>query len=419
MSQTDRKTADAATSGDAPVADVIVVGTGPSGLIASILLARSGFTTVLVGPAAPRDDRRTTALLDSSVRILDRLGLWPAIAKHAAPLKLMRIVDDTKRLFRAPETVFDSAEIGLDAFGYNILNENLNAVLQEAAAQTPGLRRVEGFVTGIVHHEADCEVMVAGNGALRGTLLVGADGRNSRVRDAAGIDVKRWTYDQAALVLNLRHTLTHRDTSTEFHTPSGPFTLVPLADGRSSLVCVERPAEAERLAALPPETLSLELEKRAKSFLGKMQLDGDVQIYPLSGMTALQVAARRSALIGETAHVFPPIGAQGLNLSLRDIEALGRVLERARADGLDIGGDEVMARYERSRRTDIATRTTAVDLLNRTLLADFLPIQMLRSVGLYLAGRIPPLRKLMMREGVAPGFISARGDDSLLGRLSR
>ncbi|AXS40586.1 UbiH/UbiF family hydroxylase [Breoghania sp. L-A4] len=418
MSQSDRN-AENEKASRADVADVIIAGTGPSGLIAAILLARSGLDTVLVGPAAPRDDRRTTALLESSVRILDRIGLWPAIARHAAPLKRMRIVDDTKRLFRAPETVFDSAEIGLDAFGYNILNEDLNVILHDAAATTPSLRRVEGFVTGIVHHAHDCEVMVAGAGSLRARLLVGADGRNSRVREAAGIGVKRWNYDQAALVLNLRHDRPHHDTSTEFHTPSGPFTLVPLGDGRSSLVCVERPAEAERLTTLSPEALSLELERRAKSFLGKMRVDGPVQIYPLSGMTAEKVAAKRSALIGETAHVFPPIGAQGLNLSLRDIEALGHVLERARAEHLDIGGEEVMARYERARRTDIATRTTAVDLLNRTLLADFLPIQMMRSVGLYLAGRIPPLRKLMMREGVAPGFISARGDDSLLGRLSR
>lgn len=415
MSQPSHTAADQQTTN----ADVIVVGTGPSGLIAAILLARHGFETVLVGPSAPRDDKRTTALLESSVRILDDLGLWNSIRPHAAPLKLMRIVDDTKRLFRAPETLFDSAEIGLEAFGYNILNANLNAVLQETAAATKTLKRIEGFVTDIVHDETGCEVMVAGIGPIRGKLVVGADGRNSRVRDAAGIAVKRWNYDQAALVLNLRHERPHRDTSTEFHTPTGPFTLVPLSDGRSSLVCVESPGEAERLASLDPASLSLELERRAKSFLGKMQVDGDVQLYPLSGMTAQQVAAKRSALIGETAHVFPPIGAQGLNLSLRDIAALGKVLDTARTDALDIGGDEVMTRYEKARRTDIATRTTAVDLLNRTLLADFLPVQMMRSFGLYLAGRIAPLRKMMMREGVAPGFVGARGDDSLLGRLSR
>lgn len=400
-------------------ADIAVVGTGPSGLIAAIALARQGFDTVLVGPRAPRDDKRTTALLESSVQLLDRLGLWEAVRPHAAPLRVMRIVDDTGRLIRAPEVDFDCTEIGLEAFGYNILNADLNAALNAAADETPSLRRIEGFVTDIVRVEGGCEVLVAGDGRVRAALVVGADGRNSRVRDAAGITVKRWRYDQAALVLNLAHEYPHRDASTEFHTPSGPFTLVPLPGRRSSLVCVERPAEAERLAALPRDVLALELERRAKSFLGKMQVEGEIQVYPLSGMTAEKVAARRCALVGETAHVFPPIGAQGLNLSLRDIASLADVLETARKAARDIGGDEVLARYEASRRTDIATRTTAVDLLNRTLLADFLPVQLVRSFGLYLAGRIAPLRKLMMREGVAPGFVGQRRDEGLLGRLGR
>lgn len=414
MSQTETAQSDTLS------ADVTIVGTGPAGLIAAILLARHGFDTVLVGPKAPRDDKRTTALLESSVRILDDLGLWQAIEPHAAALKVMRIIDDTNRLIRAPEVDFDCGEIGLAAFGYNVLNAELNAVLQHAAEQSDNLRRIDGFVSDILHDEAGTEVFVAGNGRIRSKLLVGADGRNSRVREAAGIDVKRWSYDQAALVLNLRHDRPHRNASTEFHTATGPFTLVPLPGDepnfhRSSLVCVERPQEAERLAALETETLSLELERRAKSVLGKMQVDGDVQVYPLSGMTAERLAAKRSALIGETAHVFPPIGAQGLNLSLRDIATLGKVLDDARGEGLDIGSDNVLERYEAARRTDITTRTTAVDLLNRTLLADFLPVQLFRSFGLYLAGRIAPLRKMMMREGVAPGFVGARSDEGFLG----
>lgn len=384
--------------------EVAVIGTGPSGFIAALQLAARGIDTVLVGPGANTDDGRTTALLESSVRILHDIGIWDDIAPHTAPLRDMRIVDATGRLIRAPEVVFESAEIGLEAFGYNILNADLNRALAKRAEASEHLRHIEGFVTNIIPAEQSAAVQVAGVGEIRARLVVGADGRNSRVRDTAGIGVKRWTYDQAALVMNLSHEYPHRETSTEFHTPTGPFTLVPLPGRRSSLVCVVRPADAQRLAALPREELALEVERRARSFLGKLQIEGEVQLYPLSGMTAERVAARRCVLVGETAHVFPPIGAQGLNLSLRDIGALGEVLERARREGLDPGGDEVLGRYEAARLTDIRTRTTAVDLLNRTLMADFLPVQVVRSLGLYLAGRISPLRKFMMREGVAPGF---------------
>jgi 2-octaprenyl-6-methoxyphenol hydroxylase len=183
---------------------------------------------------------------------------------------------------------------------------------------------------------------------------------------------------------------------------------VPLPGDRSSLVCVVEPAEAERLAALPDEELSETVERRAHSILGKVAVEPGRGVFPLAVETAQRFAAARIVLVGEAAHVVPPIGAQGLNLGLRDAATIGELAVAARRDGLDLGSDEMLARYERLRRPDIATRTAAVDILNRTLLADFLPAHGLRGLGLYLLDQVGPLRRALMREGVAPSAFEPR-----------
>ncbi len=388
--------------------DVAVVGAGPSGMAMAIVLARHGFRTALVAPALPPEDDRTTALLESSVEMLRALDLWDSIEPHTAPLRHMRIIDATGRLLRAPEVVFDASELKLDAFGHNIQNTELNRELASACAAEADLVRLEDRMAGLSTASGRISLDLAGGGCVQAKLVIGADGRGSAVREAAGISVKSWRYPQAALVLNLEHDVPHHNHSNEFHTPTGPFTLVPLRGRRSSLVCVEQPEEAERLLAMDDEALSLELERRAASILGRMRVSGKRQVYPLGGLTAQAMAANRCALVGEAAHVFPPIGAQGLNLGLRDVASLAEILVAARRSGEDIGSDAVLARYERARRPDIASRTTAVDLLNRSLLSDLLPMQALRSAGLYVASRVPPLRRLLMREGIAPAMARPR-----------
>jgi 2-octaprenyl-6-methoxyphenol hydroxylase len=223
------------------------------------------------------------------------------------------------------------------------------------------------------------------------------------VRETVGIGVDEWRYDQAAVVCDLRHTLPHHDTSTEFHTPHGPFTLVPLAGGnRSSLVWVDRPEEAQRHAALSDGEIAAEIERRSHFILGSVTLDGPRQVFPLSGMTARAFAANRAMLVGEAAHLFPPIGAQGLNLGYRDVAALGDILDETLGkNGDDPGSPVATAAYDRARRGDILSRTAAVDALNRTLLSDFLPVQALRGLGLFLIDRVPMLRQMAMRQGVA------------------
>jgi 2-octaprenyl-6-methoxyphenol hydroxylase len=379
-----------------------VIGGGPAGLIAALALAHYGVPVRLVAKRPGRIDNRTTALLASSVAALEALGVWDACRAHAAPLRVMRIADDTGRLWRAPEVRFEAAEIGLAAFGWNIENQHLVAALWDRAAETSGLIHIDSAAQSIAIDPAGVTVVPAEGETVWTQLVIGADGRHSMCRVAAGIAMEEHSYPQTALTYILSHSRPHHDISTEFHTADGPFTVVPLPGLRSSLVCVVSPAEAESLARLSGAGLDAEIEQRCHSILGKVHVEPGHRAFPLLVATASRPAAGRVALVGEAAHVFPPIGAQGLNLGLRDAVTIAEVAGDAFRGGRDIGADGVTAEYERRRRPDIGSRTLAIDILNRSLLSDFLAVQGLRGLGLYALDRVGPLRRAVMREGIAP-----------------
>jgi 2-octaprenyl-6-methoxyphenol hydroxylase len=382
-------------------AQVVVIGGGPTGLTAAIALAAAGVETALISKPPPADNR-TTALLSGSVSALDALDVWPLCRADSAPLTAIRLIDDTARLLRAPEVMFEAVEIGLETFGHNIENRLLVAALDRRAAELPLLRRIAAAAAAIEPDDAGVTIRLDGGGTLRASLVVGADGRKSLCRAAANIGTEQHTYPQAALTLNLGHARAHNGISTEFHTESGPFTLVPLPGLRSSLVCVVDPADAERLHALDAPALSAEIERRSHSILGKVGVEDGRGLFPLGVETAQGFARNRIALVGEAAHVIPPIGAQGLNLGLRDAATIGELVVEAQRDGTDVGSPELLARYDRMRRADVTSRAFAVNALNRSLLSDFLPVQGARGFGLYLLDRVAPLRRAVMREGVEP-----------------
>jgi 2-octaprenyl-6-methoxyphenol hydroxylase len=379
--------------------EVAVVGGGPAGLTAAIALAAAGVETALISTAR-RTDNRTTALLSGSVAALETLEVWALCRAESAPLMAIRLIDDTARLIRAPEVMFEASEIGLGAFGHNIENRHLIAALDRRAGELAQLRCLTAAVSTVQPDETGVTIRLEDGGVVRTRLVVGADGRKSLCRAAVGIETDHRSYPQAALTLNFMHARPHNGISTEFHTESGPFTLVPLPGLRSSLVCVVDPGEAEYLRELAVLTLSAEIERRAHSMLGKVTVEDGRGVFPLAIETAQSFARSRIALVGEAAHVIPPIGAQGLNLGLRD--AAGELVVEARRDGADVGSPELLARYDRMRRADVTSRAFAVDALNRSLLTDFLPVQGARGFGLYLLDRVAPLRRAVMREGVEP-----------------
>lgn len=393
--------------------EIAVVGAGLAGSLAALAFADAGRTVILIAPAVGRADGRTTALMDQSLELVRKLGLWNDIAPSVAPLASMRIIDGTDRLLRAPTVTFHAAEVGLDAFGYNIPNAPFLALLDRAMESRPSLKRVTASLSEINFAEERATLVLDDGNTMTADLVVGADGRKSAVRQAAGIDVRNWSYPQSAVVLNFAHQVPHQNISTEFHTPDGPFTQVPLPGGRSSLVWVQKPEAAAATVALSLDALSSAVERRMQSILGKITVDGPAQSFPLSGMSAKAFGRGRTILIGEAAHAFPPIGAQGLNLSLRDIMAAISLLGAAPVSA-DFG-----QRYDRKRRADILTRTVSVDLLNRSLLSDFLPVQMLRAAGLQALASVPPLRNFMMHEGLNPGSALKSLSKSLREKIGR
>lgn len=381
-----------------------VVGGGPAGLATAIALAQAGVSTALVARRLPYADNRTTALLGGSVDFLQSLDVWQRCSADAAPLRVMRLVDDTRRLIRSPEVKFSSDEIGMETFGYNIENRLLMVAMEDRAAELPSLVRIDDEAQSVVTDESSVTITTRQGQSLSAGLVAGADGRHSLCREAAGIGVKRRELNQSALTLNIAHARPHHDCSTEFHTESGPCVFVPLPGQRSSIVWVVRPDEAERLKALDDDQLALALEKQSHSILGKVTIAPGRHVFPLAIETPDRLAASRIVLVGESAHVIPPIGAQGLNMGLRDAADLTNIVRDALSMGSDPGADDVLQRYARARRADVFSRTFAVDMANRTLLSDFLPTQSLRAAGMHVLNTVGPIRRLAMREGLSPSW---------------
>ncbi|MFC0243963.1 UbiH/UbiF family hydroxylase [Falsochrobactrum ovis] len=385
---------------DKTLIDITVSGSGPAGMMAALALAAKGYNIVLLGPETDLSDRRTTALMMPAIRFLQKLDVWSAIEPHTAPLRSMRIIDGTERLIRSPTVTFHASEIDEFAFGYNIPNATLNQKLVDAVANNPNISRI--LLPAIEYrHNSDHVTATLSNGeTLHTRLVVAADGRNSPAREAAGIRTRRWSYPQTAVVLSFKHTLDHQNISTEFHTEEGPFTQVPLKGKRSSLVWVVNPSRVDDLLALDGEQLATAIETKMQSMLGKLTIETLPQAWPLTGLVPHAFAAKRTILIGEAAHVFPPIGAQGLNLGTRDVETL---LDAIMQDKQDPGSNRVIKAYDRSRRPDILARTGSVDALNRSLLSPMLPAQIMRGLGLEMLRSFAPLRAFFMREGLRPG----------------
>jgi 2-octaprenyl-6-methoxyphenol hydroxylase len=387
--------------------DAAIVGAGPAGLVTALALAHVGADVVLVGPAPPKPsphplDTRTAALLESSVEFLKKLKVWDGLVAEAAPLKAVRIIDASQSLFRAPEIEFKASELGLDAFGYNIPNMTLVKALYARAQQD--LRTVfSASVCKIALNGVKAVLELSENEKLAARLVVGGDGRSSMCRKFAGIEVTEWRYEQGAIATSFRHALPHEGVSTELHQEAGSLTTVPLPDAHaSSLIWVGRTPDIAGLMQRDEESFAAALEDRLGGILGRVSAIGARAEFPVARLTAKTLARARTALVGEAAHLLPPIGAQGLNLGFRDAAALADCVADALRRESDPGGSATLSAYERSRQVDVVTRSVGIDLLNRSLLTNFPPLQAARGIVLHGLNALPPLRRLVMRLGLEP-----------------
>ncbi len=376
--------------------DIIVAGRGPAGLTAACLLARAGWRLALIGRPANVDEPRTVALMQPSIRLLETIGIWPGqLRQETAPLKRLRLVDDTQSALRAPEIIFDASEIGEEAFGWNIPLSLLIPALEERVREL-GVAVLDAEVVGATPGSSAVAIQTNTGQSLAARLIVAADGRGSILREAAGIHANVWSYDQMALATSFAHTGHHQNISTEYHRPAGPCTTVPMTNGRSALVWMERPARSAELMALSDDDLAREIQLAIHGDLGLVSAIGPRRAFPMQGLVAREFAAKRIMLVGEAAHVVPPIGAQGLNMSLRDAAFADDNIQGAD----DPGAPPLLADYDRMRRRDILPRQQVIDLMNRSLLSGLLASAGGRAASLLLIAKFAPLRSYMMRQGI-------------------
>jgi 2-octaprenyl-6-methoxyphenol hydroxylase len=382
--------------------DVVISGGGIPGLVLGILLAQAGVKVCVIDPAKlplPADIKptgRTSALMEDSLSILKNAGVWNDIAPHSADLRRLAIVDSSQHV------EFSADEVGKTRFGSNIVNGLLLATAAERFKSLPGATLLQTTVQAFNVTSSGVSVTLADGMRLDTPLLVGADGRNSLVRQLSGIESYEHDYPQMALTALLAHTKPHQHISTEFHRPGGPFTLVPMPGNASSLVWLDTTGNIERMLRLSKKDLEQTLQDLSQGLLGTITLTTNPEAWPLKVMKAKAYTADRVALIAEAAHVLSPIGAQGLNLSLRDAHALSQEIINAMSCGLDQGSPAVLKKYAANRALDISLRVAGTHVFNQIVATDSPFLASLRQLGLRVVSSISPLRRLAMQEGMIP-----------------
>lgn len=389
--------------------DLMISGAGIAGLTLACLLGRLGLHIIICDPndplKAPDKDglTRTAALMDGSLHVLQGAGIGTWCEEQGTPMTGLRIIENSPHQSKPVTSLFQAQEIGQKRFGLNLPIAPLRHKLAQTAASIDTVQIISGAVLQDFEAEtAHIDVYLDNGQHIETPLLIGADGRNSAVRQLAGITSHEKDYLQSALTCLIKHDLPHENISTEFYRTGGPFTLVPLSGNRSSIVWVDRSEGIEELMTLPADALSDQIQAASTGLLGKIKLESKPQSWPLKMVRADRLSAQRLALIAEAAHVITPLGAQGLNLSLRDVAALAEITSDAVYAGQDIGAAHILGRYEKRRRRDIMLRTGGTDILNRIVRSAHPAIHMVRRKGLQLLDRQRQVRHILMQQGMAP-----------------
>jgi 2-octaprenyl-6-methoxyphenol hydroxylase len=384
--------------------EVLIAGGGLIGLLLATACAGAGIEVAIVDPADPTAipdegfDGRCSAIAYGSSRVLDALGLWSEISSRAEPISEIRVADDESPLFLH----YDHQHLQTAApLGYVVENRVLRRAFVERARSLPSLWFLAPLTVGPVETSVLAAVTTLSDGRrLRSRLVAAADGQKSPMRRGASIGAVEWSYRQTSIVATVHHERPHCGIAVEHFLPAGPFAILPMNDNRSSIVWTEQSELAMRLVGLPDIAFAAELAARFGNFLGAVEVIGPRWTYPLGLMLAERYVGCRLALVGEAAHVIHPIAGQGLNLGIRDVAALAELVIDRRRLGLDIGDDILLARYQRWRSFDTLMLAAVTDGLNRLFSNSIAPIRLARGLGFAGVHRLPPLKRLLMRDAM-------------------
>lgn len=384
-------------------ADVIVVGAGPVGGLLAIALSDAGFAVAVVDRARPetvlraQHDGRAFAISLSSKRALETLDVWGRVRASAAPIRDIRVCEDGSPF----HLHYDHRDVGDEPFGFMVEAQRLREAILASMSKAKRVRLIApATVEGFQVTESGGRVTLADSGRVAAPLVVGADGRNSRMRTLAGLRAFTWPYGQTAIVCTVAHTRAHRNVAHERFLPGGPFAILPLKGRRSSIVWAERNDLAPALLALDEGDFLLELGRRFGDFLGPLKLAGPISSFPLSLLFSERATAQRFALVGDANHAIHPIAGQGLNMGIRDVAALAEVLLDARRLGLEGGEASVLERYRRWRGFDNTVMMAATDGLTRLFSNGSRPLRLARNLGLAAVNRLGPVKGVFMRHAM-------------------
>ncbi len=386
-------------------ADVLVIGAGVVGLAFALAAARAGARTLCVdlAPAPPSaaEDPRTAALYPPAARFLQSLGAWP----DAQPLRDIRVVDEGGRHGRTASVRLGGKDIGGEHIAWNVANSDLHAALADAAGRQPNLDVLRPRrVVQMLRREDAALAMLDDGSRVRTQLVAAADGAESTSREMAGIPALRWNHGKTALTFLAKAERNAHHACVEIHANGQTLTLVPATEGRMATVWTLPQDEARAMLDKPPESVAEAASRLTAPHVGRLKVLVGPRPWPIRCLCARQLTSRRLALLGEAAHVLPPAGAQGLNLSLADASALGELVSDALDRGDDLGGGRMLAAYARRRMPDIAMRGMLTEGFARALEPAKAPIAPLRRAGIRAIAGSP-----LFRSGIARCIAGAAG----------
>lgn len=382
-------------------ADITIIGGGLAGLIAAIKYSQMGFRIICVDVnfgAGKVNDFRSTALLLPSIQLLKDCNLWQLLEEEGSPLSAIKIFD-VSSANNEKNIEFNASEIGEEYFGYNVANQNLFKILKNTATEDDNIKLItnDEFID-IKTRTGAAYIELRSGKRITCKLLIGADGRNSSVRETLSIKTTIIKYDQDALAFTISHAHPHSNISVEIYESGGPFTIVPLKNpNESAIIWMDKSKSIKKAMQLDIPEFEKSITHRSGNCLGALKLTSEFSSWPIINQLAQKITSNRCALIAEAAHVLPPIGAQGLNMSIQDIRILGDIIDGTQ----DPGSYTNLINYEKIRKKKIVARSKIINGLNLSSIPENKNLQKARQTALDLIGSSSMAKNLLINIGLS------------------